>query len=183
MALYVAGLCGLAQGLGQVIRLLERNGFACDALVASGGAARSALVRQIVADATGRRVAAPETSEPVLLGAAMLGAVAAGRRTLNEAMTTMSKLGGVSEPAGGEIAALHAAKRRVFETLQEAERTARGAMGDATAGAARSAASAPERAAVWPKVIIFDCDGVIVDSETIALGAHARGVAPLRPRA
>jgi HAD superfamily hydrolase (TIGR01509 family) len=26
-----------------------------------------------------------------------------------------------------------------------------------------------ERAAVWPKVIIFDCDGVIVDSETIAL--------------
>ena len=82
MALYVAGLCGLAQGLGQVIRLLERNGFACDALVASGGAARSALVRQIVADAIGRPVAAPETSEPVLLGAAMLGAVAAGRRTL-----------------------------------------------------------------------------------------------------
>ncbi|MGA2485131.1 MAG: FGGY family pentulose kinase [Roseiarcus sp.] len=157
MALYVAGLCGLAQGLGQVIRLLERNGFACDALVASGGAARSALVRQIVADATGRPVAAPETSEPVLLGGAMLGAVAAGRRTLIEAMTTMSKLGLVSEPAGGEIAALHAAKRRVFEALQEAERTARAAMREG------------ERAAVWPKVIIFDCDGVIVDSETIAL--------------
>jgi len=157
MALYVAGLCGLAQGLGQVIRLLERNGFACDALVASGGAARSALVRQIVADATGRPVAAPETSEPVLLGGAMLGAVAAGRRTLTEAMTTMSKLGLVSEPAGGEIAALHAAKRRVFEALQEAERTARAAMREG------------ERAAVWPKVIIFDCDGVIVDSETIAL--------------
>ena len=158
MALYVAGLCGLAQGLGQVIRLLECGGFACDALVVSGGAGRSALVRQIVADATGRRVAAPETSEPVLLGAAMLGAVAAGRRTLNEAMTTMSRLGGVCEPAGGEIAALHAAKRRAFDALQEAERTARVAM-----------LSAPERAAVWPKVIIFDCDGVIVDSETIAL--------------
>ena len=160
MALYVAGLCGLAQGLGQVIRLLERNGFACDALVASGGAARSALVRQIVADATGRPVAAPETSEPVLLGGAMLGAVAAGRRTLIEAMTTMSKLGLVSEPAGGEIAALHAAKRRVFEALQEAERT--------RARRWRCAERA-KRAAVWPKVIIFDCDGVIVDSETIAL--------------
>jgi len=157
MALYVAGLCGLGQGLGQVIRLLERNGFACDVLVASGGAARSALVRQIVADAIGRPVAAPETSEPVLLGAAMLGAVAAGRRTLVEAMTTMSKLGGVCEPAGGEIAALHAAKRRVFETLQEVERTARATMGER------------RRAAAWPKVIIFDCDGVIVDSETIAL--------------
>jgi D-ribulokinase len=157
MALYVAGLCGLGQGLGQVIRVLERNGFACDVLVASGGAARSALVRQIVADAIGRPVAAPETSEPVLLGAAMLGAVAAGRRTLVEAMTTMSKLGGVCEPAGGEIADLHAAKRRVFETLQEAERTARATMGER------------RRAAAWPKVIIFDCDGVIVDSETIAL--------------
>ena len=170
MALYVAGLCGLAQGLGQVVRLLERSGFACDALVASGGAARSALVRQIVADATGRRVAAPETSEPVLLGAAMLGAVAAGRRTLSEAMTTMSKLGGVSEPAGGEIAALHAGKRRVFEALQEAERTARGAMRDCDGGGERKARPCePERVAVWPKVIIFDCDGVIVDSETIAL--------------
>jgi HAD superfamily hydrolase (TIGR01509 family) len=157
MALYVAGLCGLGQGLGQVIRLLERNGFACDVLVGSGGAARSALVRQIVADAIGRPVAAPETSEPVLLGGAMLGAVAAGRRTLVEAMTTMSKLGGVCEPAGGEIAALHAAKRRVFEALQEAERAARATMGE------------PRRAAAWPKVIIFDCDGVIVDSETIAL--------------
>jgi len=157
MALYVAGLCGLGQGLGQVVRLLERHGFPCELLVASGGAARSALVRQIVADAVGRPVAAPETSEPVLLGAAMLGAVAAGRRTLVEAMTTMSKLGGVCEPASGEIAALHAAKRRVFDTLQEAERTARSTMG------------AELRAAAWPKVIIFDCDGVIVDSETIAL--------------
>ena len=157
MALYVAGLCGLGQGLGQVIRLLERNGFACEVLVASGGAARSALVRQIVADAIGRPVAAPETSEPVLLGAAMLGAVAAGRRTLVEAMSTMSRLGGVCEPAGGAIAALHAAKRRVFETLQEAERTARATMGER------------QRAATWPKVIIFDCDGVIVDSEMIAL--------------
>ena len=169
-ALYIAGLCGLAQGLGQVVRRLESGGFACDALVASGGAARSALVRQIVADATGRRVAAPQTSEPVLLGAAMLGAAAAGRRTLEEAMTTMSRLGGVSEPAGGEIAALHAGKRRAFEALQEAERRARATMREGDGGGERAAQSRePERAAVWPQVIIFDCDGVIVDSETIAL--------------
>jgi D-ribulokinase len=162
MALYVAGLCGLAQGLAQVIRRFEASGYAFDALVASGGASRSALVRQIVADTTGRRVAASETSEPVLLGAAMLGAVAAGRRTLVEAMTTMSRLAGVSEPAGGEIAALHAAKRRAFEALQEAERNTRLAMRESGAGGAA-------RAARWPHVVIFDCDGVIVDSETIAL--------------
>ena len=36
-------------------------------------------------------------------------------------------------------------------------------------GAREARLHEPERAAVWPKVIIFDCDGVIVDSETIAL--------------
>ncbi len=92
LCLYVAGLCGLAQGLGQVIRSLEAGGYEFDTLVASGGAGGSALVRQIIADATGKRVAAPETSEPVLLGAAMLGAVAAGRRTMGGAMAAMSRL-------------------------------------------------------------------------------------------
>jgi FGGY-family pentulose kinase len=138
LSLYVAGLCGLAQGLGQVIRSLEAGGYEFDTLVASGGAGGSALVRQIIADVTGKRVAAPETSEPVLLGAAMLGAVAAGRRTMGGAMAAMSRLKSFHEPAGGEIAALHARRRRAFETLQDAERRVREAMraGDDCAGAA-----------------------------------------------
>jgi D-ribulokinase len=127
-ALYVAALCGLAQGLAQIIRSLEGGGYDFDAVVVSGGPARSALVRQIIADATAKRVAAPETSEPVLLGAAMLGAVAAGRRDMRGAMAAMSRLGGFSEPAGGEIAALHARKRVAFETLQSTERKLREAM-------------------------------------------------------
>jgi len=36
------------------------------------------LVRQALADATGVTVEAPETEEPVLLGSAILGAMAAG---------------------------------------------------------------------------------------------------------
>jgi FGGY-family pentulose kinase/HAD superfamily hydrolase (TIGR01509 family) len=151
-ALYVAGLCGLAQGLAQVVRALEAGGFAFDALVASGGAARGALVRQIVADVCGRRVVSAETQEPVLLGSAMLGAVAAGRYDLAGAMRAMSRLGHVVEPAGGEVAALHARKRMAFETLQRAERDIRAAA-----------------AADWPKLVIFDCDGVLVDSEPISM--------------
>ena len=127
-ALYVAGLCGLAYGLAQIIRSLEGGGYEFDALVVSGGAARSALVRQIIADAAGKGVAAPETSEPVLLGAAMLGAVAAGRQTMRGAMSAMSRLGSVREPAGGEIARLHARKREAFEMLQATERRLREAM-------------------------------------------------------
>ena len=86
------------------------------------------MLGQIIADAAAKRVAAPETSEPVLLGAAMLGAVAAGRHDMRGAMAAMSRLGAVSEPAGGAIAALHAKKRRAFEALQETERRLREAM-------------------------------------------------------
>jgi D-ribulokinase len=151
-SLYVAGICGLAQGLSQVMRALEAGGFAFDALVASGGAARGVLVRQIVADVCGRRVVTAETEEPVLLGSAMLGAVAAGRYDLTGAMRAMSRLREVTEPAGGEVAALHARKRLAFETLQRAERTIRA-----------------DSANAWPKLVIFDCDGVLVDSEPISL--------------
>jgi FGGY-family pentulose kinase/HAD superfamily hydrolase (TIGR01509 family) len=171
LALYVAGLCGLAQGLGQVIGSLESGGYRFDTLVASGGASGSALVRQIIADATGKRVAAPETSEPVLLGAAMIGAVAAGRRTIGGAMAAMSRLKSFHDPAGGEIAALHAQKRRAFETLQDAERRMRQTMraGAGAPGAATSRVASAKPSSGWPEVVIFDCDGVLVDSEPIAM--------------
>jgi D-ribulokinase len=158
-ALYVATLAGLAYGLARVIAELERGGFAFETIVVSGGASQSALVRQIVADATRQTVAAPETPEPVLLGSAMIGAVAAGRLAIGEAMGSMSRLGATATPAGGEIAALHARKRRAYEILRRAERETRKAM------------SAP---AAWPEVVIFDCDGVLVDSEVLAMSVIRR---------
>jgi D-ribulokinase len=126
--LYVAGLCGLAQGVAQILRSLETGGYGFEMLVVSGGASKSALVRQIIADATGKWVATAATSEPVLLGAAMLGSVAAGRHTMRSAMTAMSRLGETHRPAGGEIAAFHARKRVAFEMLQQTERRLREAM-------------------------------------------------------
>jgi len=74
--LFVAGLCGLAYGLADVVEAFRSHGVDSDMMVISGGAGRSPLVRQIMADTTGLTVAVPETQEPVLLGAAMLGAVA-----------------------------------------------------------------------------------------------------------
>ena len=76
--LFVAGLCGLAYGLADVVDALRAHGVESELMVISGGAARSALVRQIMTDTTGLTVALPRTPEPVLLGAAMLGAVAGG---------------------------------------------------------------------------------------------------------
>ena len=108
---------------------LEAGGYDFESLAASGGAARSALVRQLIADASGKIVSAPQTSEPVLLGAAMLGSVAAGRHTMETAMSGMSRLSAQSLPQGGEIAAFHARKRRAFEAIQQTEQAVRGLMG------------------------------------------------------
>ena len=125
LTLYVATLNGLAQGIGQIMRALERGGYEFDMLVVSGGAARSPLVRQTIADATGRKVGVPETTEPVLLGTAMLGAVAAGHHDVESAMSAMSRLAQGVTPAGGETAALHKKKRQVFELAQKTEHNAR----------------------------------------------------------
>jgi D-ribulokinase len=123
--LYVAALAGLSDGVGQIIATLEAGGYDFDMLVVSGGAGRSKLVRQMIADATQKRVGAPETSEPVLLGAAMLAAVAAGRHHMATAMSAMSRLSEEIAPQGGEIAAFHARKRAAFDLMQEAERRIR----------------------------------------------------------
>ena len=167
--LYVAGLVGLADGIGQIIESLEANGYDFDKIVVSGGAARSPLVRQIIADATGKIVCAPETAEPVLLGSAMLGAVAAGRQNIGGVMSAMSRLGEAITPANGEIAAFHARKRRAFDKLHKFERELR-ALSDE--GQERSTAK-------WPALVIFDCDGVLVDSETIALDLTQKSLAKL----
>ena len=157
--LYIASLCGLAYGLADIVGKLERSGYEFDSIVVSGGAARSALVRQIVADACGKKVEGPETPEPVLLGSAMVGAVAGGAQTMASAMSSMSAIApGAAQPAGGAIAAFHARKRRAFEMLRRTERDIRETM----------------RKPRWPELVIFDCDGVVVDSEGIALAVTRR---------
>src|SRR5260370_2576326 len=81
-------------------------------MVISGGAGRSPLVRQIMADTTGLTVAVPGTQEPVLLGAAMLGAVAAkSRGSIGEAMASMSAIGRLSESTAPAVAAFPRTKR------------------------------------------------------------------------
>jgi D-ribulokinase len=157
--LYVAGLCGLAYGLADIISKLERSGYQFDSIIVSGGAARSELVRQIIADVCNKTVESPETPEPVLLGSAMVGAVAAGTQTMASAMSSMSMLAiGAVAPAGGAIAAFHARKRRACEILRRTEREIRKLT----------------QKSQWPELVIFDCDGVLVDSELIALGVMRR---------
>jgi D-ribulokinase len=127
--LLVAGLCGLAYGLADVIDAFLAHQVQSNVIVMGGGAGRSPLVRQIMADTTGLTVALPQTQEPVLLGAAMLGAVASGAYvSIGETMASMSALGRLSEPTEPHMAAFHRTKRRVHKLLRVLDWKSRQAM-------------------------------------------------------
>jgi D-ribulokinase len=127
-ALFVAALCGLAYGLADVVDAMKAQGIDCGLMVISGGAARSPLVRQIMADTTGLDIALPATPEPVLLGAAMLGAVAGEAfPSIDQAMRAMSKIAQVTRPTPS-MAGFHGAKRKIYTRLRELDHDARATM-------------------------------------------------------
>lgn len=127
--LFMAGLCGLAYGLADVIDAFATHGVGTAMIVTAGGAGRSPLVQQLIADATGRPVAVPHTPEPVLLGSAMLGAVASGAfASLDQTMTSMSAIGRLTRPGPPVIRDFHLRKRKVHGLLREVDRESRAAM-------------------------------------------------------
>jgi D-ribulokinase len=127
--LFIAGLCGLAYGLADVIDAFRAHQVQSSVIVMGGGAGRSPLVRQIMADTTGLTVALPQTQEPVLLGAAMLGAVAGGAyASIGETMASMSALGRLSEPTTPQMGEFHRTKRAVHKLLRSLDQDSRKAM-------------------------------------------------------
>lgn len=126
VALYVAGICGIGYGLRQIIEAQDRAGASIDRVVISGGAGQLDLVRQLLADTTGKPVVAVTASEPVLLGAAILGALAAGiQPSMPDAMRAMSRSASVYAPEGA-VEDLHRRRYQAFAALQDAARTLEG---------------------------------------------------------
>lgn len=84
----------------------------------------------MIADATGCSLALPDAKEPVLLGSAMLAAVAGGTcGTLEAAMTAMSGPARVFTPAERDLARLHRDRYACFEGLQAVARQFRQSQG------------------------------------------------------
>ena len=122
IGLYLAGLTGLGYGCRQIVAAMAKAGVDVDTIVISGGAGASPLVRQVLADSTGVAVAATTSPEPVLLGSAMLGAVAAGHHPdLMSAMGSMSAMGATHQPTRA-LAPWHADRFAAFEALQSTQR-------------------------------------------------------------
>lgn len=125
LALYVAGLCGIGYGLRQILDAQQACGIHCENIVISGGAGQHPLVRQLLADACGINIVSTECSEPVLLGSAILGAVA-GRvsASLPEAMKQFTRVDKTYR-CTTSYQALHQRRYEAYLALQQAARLLR----------------------------------------------------------
>jgi ribulose kinase len=113
--LYLATVQGLALGTRHILDALRAKGWRPTTLVACGGDTRNPLFVRTHADATGCRVVLPREPEAVLLGSAMLGAVAAGAHPgFAEAMAAMSGTGAEVSPVSGPGSRYYDRKYGVF---------------------------------------------------------------------
>ncbi|MFQ1701598.1 FGGY-family carbohydrate kinase [Loktanella agnita] len=128
VALYVAGICGLGYGLRQIIETQAAHGAPVSSVAISGGAGQHPLIRQLLADATDLPVHATCSPEPVLLGAAILGAVAAGTQPdIRSAMPQMSRIDQTFAPSGDAARRVHDQRFDAFLKLQRVARDLRAA--------------------------------------------------------
>ncbi len=118
--LYLATIQAIAHGTRHIISTMNERGFKIDTIFACGGGSKNPVFLREHADVTGCRIVLPAESEAVLLGSAILGAVASGDfGSVLAGMAAMNKAGDVIEPAGSEVAHYHEAKHKVFHKLYE----------------------------------------------------------------
>lgn len=118
--LYLATVQAVAHGTRHIVDALRAGGYRIDTILACGGGTKNDVFLREHADATGCDVVLPAEPEAVLLGSAILGAVASGDRPgVVEAMTAMTRGGRVVRPSGGAVARFHDAKHRVFLRMHD----------------------------------------------------------------
>ncbi|QNT79235.1 FGGY-family carbohydrate kinase [Entomobacter blattae] len=118
--LYLATLQGLAYGTRQIIETLNKKGYHIDTVMVSGGQTKNPLFLQEHANATQCRIVLPKEQDAVLLGSAILGAVAGGvYPSIPAAMAAMSHIGHVIEPGEASLLQYHTRKYSVFLQMQK----------------------------------------------------------------
>jgi FGGY-family pentulose kinase len=118
--LYLATVQAVAHGTRHIIDTMNAHGHAIRTVMACGGDTKNPVFVREHAEATGCPIIVPREPEAVLLGAAMLGAVASGRfPSLLSAMSAMNVADMRVEPTGGAVARFHDAKHRVFLRMHD----------------------------------------------------------------
>ncbi len=130
---YLATVQAIAHGTKHIVDTLDAHGFGIRTVLACGGDTKNPVFVREHADVLGLPIVLPEEPESVLLGAAILGAVAAGDAPgVEVAMARMSGSGRVVAPAGGEVAAFHERKHAVFLAMHGHQMEYRRLMGGAS---------------------------------------------------
>jgi len=115
--LYLATIQAIAYGTREIIEVMNRQGYAIDTVLMTGGGSKNPVFLREHADATGCRLVLPDEPEAVLLGAAILGAVAGQvYHDVPAAMAAMTRAGSVIEP-DMSAHAYHDRKYRVFTRM------------------------------------------------------------------
>jgi FGGY-family pentulose kinase len=116
--LYLATVQAIAYGTRHIVETLNGQGYRIDTILACGGGTKNPVFLREHADATGCALVLPEEPEAVLLGAAVLGAVAGGvQPDVQRAMAAMSRAGSVIAPAAGAVRRYHDVKYAVFQRM------------------------------------------------------------------
>ncbi len=122
--LYLAVIQAIAYGTRHIIETLNGKGYAIDRIAATGGGTKNEVFLQQHADICGCPIILPQESEAVLLGSAVLGAVAAGSYpSVIAAMSGMNHAGQVIGPDPDRPAEYHEAKYEVFQKMYHDERS------------------------------------------------------------
>lgn len=128
--IYLATVQAIALGTRHIVEAMNGAGYRIDTLVACGGDTKNPVFVREHVDATGCRMVEPREREAVLLGAAMLGAVACGAHgSLVDAMGAMNEAARVVTPSDEAARDYHDRKYRVFHRMYEDQRAYDALMG------------------------------------------------------
>ncbi|XP_068464072.1 uncharacterized protein [Phaseolus vulgaris] len=119
--LYLAAVQGIAYGTRHIVEHCNANGHKISTLLACGGLSKNSIFIQEHADIIGCPIILPRESESVLLGAAILGAVATRKyHNLGEAMKALNAPGEVIHPSKNPtVKKYHDVKYKIFRGLYE----------------------------------------------------------------
>ncbi|KAK7388481.1 hypothetical protein VNO78_23297 [Psophocarpus tetragonolobus] len=131
--LYLATVQGIAYGTRHIVEHCNAHGHKINTLLACGGLSKNHIFIQEHADIIGCPIILPRESESVLLGAAILGAVATRKyHSLSEAMKALNAAGQVIHPSKDpKVKKYHEAKYKVFRGLYEQQLSYRSLMAQA----------------------------------------------------
>jgi FGGY-family pentulose kinase len=118
--IYLATIQAIAYGLRHILEEMDAQGYAISKIFACGGGLKNEVLLREHANITACELVLPKEPEAVLLGAAILGAVASGAHPdILDAMKSMNAVGKRIQPEKGSVTEYHNRKYQVFRRMYD----------------------------------------------------------------